>query len=62
MTVRHDFITTLSELKYPLHVISKIVGHRSHTITATRYSHLGLDHAKEASTDIGSYFEDLCTQ
>lgn len=50
---RHDYITTLSELGYPLHVISRIIGHRSHTITASRYSHLSLEHAERAATEIG---------
>lgn len=48
---RHDYITTLSELGYPLHVISRIVGHRSHAITASRYSHLSLEHAERAATE-----------
>ena len=49
----HDYITTLSELGYPLHVISRIVDHRSHAITAARYSHLSLEHAERAATKIG---------
>jgi integrase len=51
--LRHDYITNLSELGYPLHVISRIVGHRSHAITASRYSHLSLEHAEKAASDIG---------
>lgn len=51
---RHDFISVMAELGYPLHVISMIVGHRSHSITATRYSHLNLDHAQEALGRIGN--------
>lgn len=50
---RHDFISVMAELGYPLHVISMIVGHRSHSITATRYSHLNLEHAEEALGCIG---------
>jgi integrase len=53
---RHDYITNLSELGYPLHVISRIVGHRSHAITASRYSHLSLEHAERAATEIGESF------
>jgi integrase len=49
----HDFISVMAELGYPLHVISLIVGHRSHSITATRYSHLNLEHAEEALGCIG---------
>lgn len=55
--LRHDYITTLSELGYPLHVISRIVGHRSHAITASRYSHLSLEHAERAATEIGDTFQ-----
>ena len=60
---RHDFISAMAELGYPLHVISLIVGHRSHSITATRYSHLKLEHAEEALERIGNSFSDglLCT-
>lgn len=54
---RHDYITSLSELGYPLHVISRIVGHRSHALTASRYSHLRLEHAERAATEIGATFE-----
>jgi integrase len=50
---RHDFISLMAELGYPLHVISMIVGHRSHSITATRYSHLSLEHAEKALKQIG---------
>lgn len=50
---RHDFISVMAELGYPLHVISLIVGHRSHSITATRYSHLNLEYTEEALECIG---------
>jgi integrase len=61
---RHDFISVMAELGYPLHVISLIVGHRSHTITATRYSHLNLEHAEEALGCIGNSMSNdyLCTK
>lgn len=55
---RHDFISVMAELGYPLHVISMIVGHRSHSITATRYSHLKLEHAEEALERIGNTFSN----
>ncbi len=58
---RHDYITTLSEPGYPLHVISRIVGHRSHAITASRYSHLSLEHAERAATEIGDKLRKLCS-
>lgn len=56
--IRHDYITALSSLGYPLHVISRIVGHRSHAITASRYSHLSLEHAERAATEIGTGIEN----
>ena len=56
--IRHDYITALSALGYPLHVISRIVGHRSHAITASRYSHLSLEHAERAATEIGTGIEN----
>lgn len=59
---RHDYITTLSELGYPLHVISKIVGHKTHAITASRYSHLSLEHAEKAATEIGDSIEKYYVQ
>lgn len=59
---RHDYITKLSELNYPLHVISRIVGHRSHAITAARYSHLNMEHAEQAATAIGETFQKYYVQ
>jgi integrase len=56
--IRHDYITALSALGYPLHVISRIVGHRSHAITASRYSHLSLEHAERAASEIGTDIEN----
>lgn len=51
---RHVVVSLLAELGYPLHVISLIVGHRSHTITATRYTHLNLEHAEVALECLGN--------
>lgn len=60
---RHDVISLLAELGYPLHIISLIVGHRSHFITATRYTHLNLEHVEAALERLGnSLSEDIfCT-
>lgn len=56
---RHDFISFASELGYPLHIISLLVGHRSHSITATRYSHLNLEHAAEVLEHVGNEMRAL---
>lgn len=55
--LRHCAASLYMQLGYPLQVVSKLLGHRTISLT-NMYSHLVLDQSVEASTRLGKFLSE----